>query len=169
MRNIEVTMVDVGAIGDAPVGVAVGGSLRSSVDEWTPGEQTAYSAVFGSVLEDRAAIRGDRIVVGAGASVLEPSLLPQGLISIPNTLVPIASHVIAAPPVSPALVPGPAPQPTAAAACSEKQAEGTDSDHEPNSSDTGSEADVESNEGYGSGVGESRVSLKSKASRPDTA
>ncbi|KAI1791665.1 hypothetical protein LXA43DRAFT_389248 [Ganoderma leucocontextum] len=227
MRNIKVTVVDVGAIGDAPDGVAVSEGLRSSVDEWTPGEQAAYGAAFGSVLDHRGAhslrrrpsdisvfvdtivdvvsngkksqrglspvalrlglgrlrelIRGDRIVVGAGAGTYAaasqlPSILldailnlPYFLISIRNALLPIAPHIIApAPPVPPAVAPIPQPA-AAAAASSEKQAEGTESEHEPTSSDTGSEADVESNEGYGSGVGESWVSLKSKASPPDAA
>ena len=112
------------------------------------------------------------------AIVLDAILnLPYLLISIRNALLPIAPHVIApAPPLPPAPAPAPQPQPAAAAATSssEKRAEGVDSEHEhehehePTSSDTGSEADVESNEGYGSGVGESWVSLKSKAAKPGT-
>lgn len=220
MRNIKVTVVDVGAVGEASDGL--GDGLRGTVDEWTPGEQAAYGAAFGSALEHRGLrrrpsdvsafvdtvvdvvsngkksqrglslvalrlglgrlrefIRGDRVVVGAGAGTYAatshlPAILldailnlPYFIISIRNALLPIAPHAIAAgPPAPPA--PAPAPQPAAAASTStsEKQAEGADSEHEINSSDTGSEADVESNEG-----GESWVSLKSKASRsgPDPA
>ena len=112
------------------------------------------------------------------AIVLDAILnLPYLLISIRNALLPIAPHVIApAPPAPPAPAPAPQPQPqpsaAAATSSSEKRAEGVDSEreheHEPTSSDTGSEADVESNEGYGSGVGEWWVSLKSKAEKPGT-
>ncbi|KAM5538033.1 hypothetical protein V8D89_008230 [Ganoderma adspersum] len=222
MRNIKVTVVDVGAVGEA----AGSNGAGSGVDEWTPGEKAAYGAAFGSLLEHRGIrrrpsdvvafvdtvvdvvsngkksqrglspvairlglgrlrelIRGDRVVVGAGAGTYAaasqlPAILldailnlPYLLISIRNALLPVAPHVIApAPPAPPAPAPAPQPQPAAAAATSssEKQAEGTDSEHEPTSSDTGSEADVESNEGYGSGVGESWVSLKNKAARPGT-
>ncbi|KAL1944414.1 hypothetical protein VTO73DRAFT_2844 [Trametes versicolor] len=47
--------------------------------------------------------------------------------------------------------------------------EGAGTDSEPEHDEAGSEADVESNEGYGSGVGESWVSLKSKPSERGSA
>ena len=99
--------------------------------------------------------------------------LPYFLISIRNALLPIAPHVVPSAPAPRAPVPAPAPAPkqpgVPPAATSEKTTEGTDSEHEHNSSDTGNEADVESNEGYGSGVGESWVSLKSKSARSNAA
>ncbi|TBU46448.1 hypothetical protein BD309DRAFT_988818 [Dichomitus squalens] len=216
MRNIKVTVIDVGVVG-AAVGDATGEGLRTSVDEWTPAEQAAYGAAFGSILEadtgapcairrqpsDVAAfvdtvvdvvssgrksagglapaaarlglgrlleaVRGDRVVVGAGARtyavaarlpvvLLDAVLnLPYLLISVRNALLPVAPHVVPAAP-APKAAPAPAPQQPPAPASektSEKAAEGTDSEHEHNLSDAGSEADVESNEGYGSGVGES--------------
>ena len=53
MRNIKVTVVDVGAIGEASDGRAEALQSRSAVDEWTPGEQAAYGAAFGSAVEHR--------------------------------------------------------------------------------------------------------------------
>ncbi|KAI0807956.1 hypothetical protein C8Q74DRAFT_1190051 [Fomes fomentarius] len=50
MRNIKVVVVDVGAIGSTG-GDSRAESLRSSVEEWTPSEQAAYGAAFGSLLE----------------------------------------------------------------------------------------------------------------------
>ena len=47
MRNIRVVVVDVGAVGETATATA---SLRS-VDQWTPAEQAAYGAAFGSLLE----------------------------------------------------------------------------------------------------------------------
>ncbi|KAI0748697.1 hypothetical protein C8Q80DRAFT_1173172 [Daedaleopsis nitida] len=214
MRNIKVVVVDVGAVGPA-VGAK---GLRDSVDDWTPAEQAAYGAAFGSLLEHggpqlgrkpsdvsvfvdtvvdvvssgrksekgcsataaylglgrlREFIRGDRVAVGAGAHTYAmashlPSLLldallnvPYLLISIRNALLPIPPRVVVPPPSAAAATQPPPLAPAAVDSLKEKQQEGTDSEHEH--SETGSEADVESgNEGSGSGVGESWVSLKSR-------
>ena len=87
--------------------------------------------------------------------------IPYILFSIRNALLPVPPRVAIPPPAAPIQ---PASQPPApSSAVTEKSHEGTDSDREI--SEAGSEADVESNEGgYGSGVGESWVSLKSKPS-----
>ncbi|OSD08344.1 hypothetical protein PYCCODRAFT_1356478 [Trametes coccinea BRFM310] len=124
--------------------------------------------------------RGDRIVVGAGAgtyafaSCLPAFLLdtllniPYILVSIRNALLPIQPHVILPPPpAASSIAPAPPVQPTQPAVAQQTIPEkpegpGTDSDPERDASEAGSEADVESNEGYGSGVGESWVSLKSR-------
>ncbi len=50
MRNIKVVVVDVGAIGSTG-GDSRAEGLKSSVEEWTPSEQAAYGAAFGSLLE----------------------------------------------------------------------------------------------------------------------
>lgn len=47
MRNIRVVVVDVGSVGEAP---ASNSTLRS-IEQWTPAEQAAYGAAFGSMLE----------------------------------------------------------------------------------------------------------------------
>ena len=92
--------------------------------------------------------------------------IPYLLISIRNALLPVPPRVPLPPPApaqAPAAAPKNAPAHSAAAAALAKSQEGTDSDREH--SETGSEADVESNEGgYGSGVGESWVSLKGRPS-----
>ncbi|KZT69751.1 hypothetical protein DAEQUDRAFT_709459 [Daedalea quercina L-15889] len=121
-------------------------------------------------------IRGDRVVVGAGArtyamasylpGVLLDTILniPHFLISIRNALLPIQPHVILpqsayTPPVPPA-----APAAPAIASQLESQpavqehAVDSDPEQQDNASETGSEADVESN--AGSGVGESWISVK---------
>ncbi|KAI0332567.1 hypothetical protein GY45DRAFT_1246518 [Cubamyces sp. BRFM 1775] len=226
MRNVKVTVVDVGAVafagGEHDLEGAEG--LRRVVDEWTPSEQAAYGAAFGSMLEHgghrairrqpsdasvfvdtvtsivgsgrrrhglntysvcdvlgrlHELFRGDRVAVGAGAgtyafaSYLPAFLLdtilniPYLLVSIRNALLPIPPRVITPPPLAAtgAAAP-PAQQPPLVQQTIAEKHEGTDSDPEPepehDASEAGSEADVESNEGYGSGVGESWVSLKSK-------
>ncbi|CDO77931.1 hypothetical protein BN946_scf184679.g10 [Trametes cinnabarina] len=224
MRNIKVTVVDVGAVGLSAADQNLEG-LHHVADQWTPSEQAAYSAVFDSMLEHRTIrrqpsdvssfvntvvdvvgngrtcrraslpaslrrlfgrifelFRGDRIVVGAGAgtyafaSYLPAFLLdtllniPYILVSLRNALLPIQPHVIMPTPAAATASIAPAPPaPTAQPlvvqqTIPEKPEGGTDSDPEREASEAGSEADVESNEGYGSGVGESWVSLKSKPS-----
>jgi len=108
-------------------------------------------------------IRGDRVVVGAGARTygfaagLPPLVLdallnfPYLLISIRNALLPIPPRV--AHPYPPPVIPP--------ARATDIHEESDPEEHHENtdvSSDVGSEADVESNEG--SGVGESWISLK---------
>ncbi|KAI0340063.1 hypothetical protein BDW22DRAFT_1421839 [Trametopsis cervina] len=111
-------------------------------------------------------IRGDRIAVGAGAwtytiasklpSILLDSLLvlPHFILSIHNAILPVPPHVTPLPP------PVPAPHPAQAAPQAHQAPAGSapvsDAEHE---SDHGSDADVESS-GYGSGVGESWISLQ---------
>ncbi|KAI0723722.1 hypothetical protein C8T65DRAFT_564061 [Cerioporus squamosus] len=212
MRNIRVVVVDVGAVGEAIATPTSDGALKS-IDQWTPAEQAAYGAAFGSMLEQggmqgirrqpsdvsvfvdtivdvvnngrksgrtckshpafgalRQFVRGDRIVVGAGAhtyafaSYLPPLLLdallnvPYFLASIRNALLPIPPRAILPPPAAAAAQPPPPPPPTIVVEKQSEPSSGTDS--EPEHSETGSEADVESN----SGVGESWVSLKSRQS-----
>ena len=99
-----------------------------------------------------------------------PAVLLDALLNVPyllasarNALLPVPPRVPVAPP-APAPAPGPAAVPPQAPVA-EKAQESTDSDREH--SETGSEADVESNEGgYGSGVGESWISLKSRPGEP---
>lgn len=99
--------------------------------------------------------------------------VPYIIVSIRNALLPIPPRVIGAlPPVTTAAAPAPPPaqqhqqQPIVQQTIAEKpEGPGTDSEPEHDASEAGSEADVESNEGYGSGVGESWVSLKSKSSQ----
>ncbi|KAI0374661.1 hypothetical protein BV20DRAFT_935214 [Pilatotrama ljubarskyi] len=224
MRNLKVTVVDVGAVGPAvPDGAEAAADAEEAkgvVREWTPSEQAAYGAAFGSMLEHgghravrrrpsdvagfvdtvvgvvsggrRAGdtwsscalrglnrlhelVRGDRIVVGAGAGTYAfashlPAFLLDALLNIPYVIVSIRNALLPIPPRIPSaattsLAPAPpaappAQQPPVAQQTIPEKLEGTDSGSEP--SEAGSEADVESNEGYGSGVGESWVSLKSK-------
>ena len=240
MRNVKVTVVDVGAVAFAGEEQEEGvEGLRRVVDEWTPSEQAAYGAAFGSMLEHgghrvirrqpsdasvfvdtvtsivgsgrrrhgcppysvrdvlgriHELFRGDRVVVGAGgtskftdrgitpnanhdphtagtyafASYLPAFLLdailnfPYVLASVRNALLPIPPRVIMPPPASAPAAAAPAQQPSLAQQTIAEKHEGTDSDPEHDASEAGSEADVESNEGYGSGVGESWISLKSK-------
>ncbi|KAH9900876.1 hypothetical protein C8Q73DRAFT_637494 [Cubamyces lactineus] len=224
MHNVKVTVVDVGAVAFAGGEQEGAEGLRRVVDEWTPSEQAAYGAAFGSMLEhsghrairrqpsdasvfvDTVAsivgsgrrrhglnpwsvrdvlgrihelFRGDRVAVGAGAgtyafaSYLPAFLLdavlniPYLLVSIRNALLPIPPRVIMPPPpATTTAAAAPAQQPPLVQQTIAEKHEGTDSDPEPehDASEAGSEADVESNEGYGSGVGESWVSLKSKPS-----
>ncbi|GBE81750.1 predicted protein [Sparassis crispa] len=121
-------------------------------------------------------VRGDRVAVGSGAGtytlasqlpalVLDALLnIPHFLVSIRNALLPVPPRVApdpSVPPVVPATVP-----PTAAVKKPETEESPFSSDqehlHDHELSETGSEADVESNEGDASGVGESWVSLKGK-------
>ncbi|KAI8982861.1 hypothetical protein BD414DRAFT_491360 [Trametes punicea] len=222
LRNIKVTVVDVGAVGIATGDENVE-ALRHVADRWTPSEQAAYGAAFDSMLEHgghRAIrrrpsdvstfvdtivdvvgngrkskdallpasmrlvcsrvyefLRGDRVVVGAGAGTYAfashlPAFLldtllnvPYLLVSIRNALLPIPPRVIMPPPTATApAAPVPPQQPPVVQQTIPEKHEGTDSEPEREASEAGSEADVESNEGYGSGVGESWVSLKSKPS-----
>ncbi len=50
MRNIRVVVVDVGAVGEA-ITAPTSDSALKSIDKWTPAEQAAYGAAFGSQLE----------------------------------------------------------------------------------------------------------------------
>ncbi|KAI0780424.1 hypothetical protein BD413DRAFT_488945 [Trametes elegans] len=218
MRNIRVTVVDVGAIGLVNPGDHLE-ELKHVVGEWTPSEQAAYSTAFTSVLEHGShqairrrpsdvadfvdtvvgvvsngrksrgglsdsplrrglssayeLVRGDRIVIGAGAGTYAlasylPAFLLDALLNIPYILVSARNALLPIPPrVTTSVAPAPpAPaqprQPLAIQPAIPEKHEGTDSDPERDASEAGSEADVESNEGYGSGVGESWVSLKSK-------
>ena len=52
MRNIKVTVVDVGAVGEVTDGNGARGSGVGD-SEWTPGEKAAYGAAFGALLEHR--------------------------------------------------------------------------------------------------------------------
>lgn len=92
---------------------------------------------------------------------------PYIIVSARNALLPIPPRAIGSlPPVANAATPAPPPvqqQPVIQQTIPEKH-EGLGTDSEPEHDEAGSEADVESNEGYGSGVGESWVSLKSKPS-----
>ncbi|KAI0361858.1 hypothetical protein OH77DRAFT_1440854 [Trametes cingulata] len=225
MRNLKITVVDVGAVGPAVTDEEVG-ELREVTKEWTASEQAAYGAAFGSMLEHgghrairrrpsdvrgfvdtvvgvvsgggrrggadswsscalrelnrlHELVRGDRIVVGAGAGTYAlashlPAFLLDALLNIPYIIVSIRNALLPIPPRLPpasttSLAPAPPQQPAqqqppvAQQTIAEKQ-EGTDSGSDPEreASEAGSEADVESNEGYASGVGESWVSLKSK-------
>ncbi|PIL24462.1 hypothetical protein GSI_14216 [Ganoderma sinense ZZ0214-1] len=76
MRNIKVTVVDVGAVGEAAGGVG----LEGSVEEWTPGEQAAYGAAFGLALEHR----------GEGAHRLRRR--PSGVEAFVDTVVDVVSN-----------------------------------------------------------------------------
>ncbi|KAI9061481.1 hypothetical protein FKP32DRAFT_1631088 [Trametes sanguinea] len=109
MRNIKVTVVDVGAVGLGEASDGVDG-LHHVADQWTPSEQAAYGAAFDSMLEHGAH--------PPPAQTVQPAVAQQ---TIPE----------------------------------KAEGPGTDSDPEREASEAGSEADVESNEGYGSGVGES--------------
>ncbi|KAI0636423.1 hypothetical protein C8Q77DRAFT_1050190 [Trametes polyzona] len=223
MRNIQVTTVDVGVIGPVAADESPE-DLNSVVGEWTPSEQAAYSAAFGSMLEHSGhpairrqpthvanfvatvvdvvsggrknrhpmwscglrrglgifheLIRGDRVVVGAGAGTYAlasylPAFVLDALLNVPYILVGIRNALL---PIPPRVIEDLPPTATSAAASApqaqppaqppvvqqtiQEKHEGTDSEPEHESSEAGSEADVESN----SGVGESWISLKSKPS-----
>lgn len=98
--------------------------------------------------------------------------MPYIIVSVRNALLPIPPRVIGPlPPVVTAAVPAPPPaqqQPIIQQTIPEKH-EGPGTDSELEHDEAGSEADVESNEGYGYGVGESWVSLKSKPSERGSA
>jgi len=137
------------------------------------GNTTLGAAVrlgFGRI---REWIRGDRVLVGAGARtyalasylparILDTILnIPHLLVSIRNALLPVPPRVVLpdapiAPPVPPPTIILPAQKPESEA----EEAIDSDPEHQQDASETGSEADVESNEGYGSGVGESWISLR---------
>ncbi|KAI0672714.1 hypothetical protein C8Q78DRAFT_990143 [Trametes maxima] len=143
--------------------VSSGRKSRDALSPWT------LRRLYGRLHEF---VRGDRVAVGAGAgtyafasylpsSVLDALLdIPYALAAIRNALLPVPPRVTLPPPVGLAAAPAPALQPPVVRQTIPEKPEGagTDSEHDA----SGSEADVESNEGYGSGVGESWVSLKSR-------
>ncbi|CAL1705225.1 unnamed protein product [Somion occarium] len=114
-------------------------------------------------------IRGNHVTVGAGAGTYAiasrlPTLVLDSLLAFPHILISIRNALLLTPPT----VPDPPPQQIDIVAPAPRKVESasilSSSDHEHTdndvASDHGSEADVESNSGYGSGVGESWISLK---------
>ncbi|OBZ69313.1 hypothetical protein A0H81_10967 [Grifola frondosa] len=122
----------------------------------------------------RSWVRGDRVVVGAGARTYAlasylPSLILDGLLNLPHFLLSIRNALIPVPPrivmpdaALPPVVPVP-PAVTQKPIVEESPLSSDQEQHfEHDISETGSEADVESNEGgYGSGVVLPHVTLAS--------
>ena len=138
-------------------------------------------------------LRGDRVTVGAGGTIgvvtfpLEddhspfvtagtysfashlPGLLLDALLNIPHLLISIRNALLPVPPrvalpYPPPVPPGRASSSTLRHSVQEESFVDSDPERRDNEhSETGSEADVESNEGYGSGVGESWIRLKGQS------
>ncbi|KAH9950300.1 hypothetical protein B0H21DRAFT_889176 [Amylocystis lapponica] len=136
-------------------------------------DRTAFGILFGLGLgRIREWLRGDRVIVGAGARTYGlashlPALLLDTLLNIPHLLVSIRNSLLPVPPrlgADATMPPREVPRPAVVARKLESEESPLSSDqehqHEHDTSENGSEADVESNEGYGSGVAESWVSLK---------
>ncbi|CCM04418.1 uncharacterized protein FIBRA_06595 [Fibroporia radiculosa] len=142
--------------------------------------QKSRSTTFGSAIwlglgRIREWIHGDRIIVGAGARTYAmaahlPALVLDAILNIPHFLVSVRNALLPVPlpvhrPEGLAMVTRP---PTVIPTDIQKVTTVTvaqlEAEHprevEVEHSETGSEADVESNEGYGSGVAESWVSVR---------
>ncbi|KAI0685673.1 hypothetical protein BC835DRAFT_1382913 [Cytidiella melzeri] len=119
-------------------------------------------------------LQGDRIGVGAGAWTYAvasklPSAILDGLLTLPHVLLSLRTAFLALPgrntsvprypsPASAPIVSQPPPPPSQP----QPSVELDDAGHET-LSENGSDADVESSSGYGSGVGESWISLQRDA------
>ena len=103
----------------------------------------------------------------AFASRLSPIVLDT-LLALPHVLLSIRNALLLTPPT----LPHPSPKPLQPPSSESRKVvptatSATTSDHEPPSdidglSDPGSDADIESNSGYGSGVGESWINLNKR-------
>ncbi|EMD37938.1 hypothetical protein CERSUDRAFT_113080 [Gelatoporia subvermispora B] len=129
----------------------------------------------------REYVFGSRVVVGAGAGTYAlasylPPLILDALLNLPHFLSTLRNGFLLVPPRAIPSQPLPPVQPASTAQPTAPQGEKSaqqpeelprvsdgEQEHEQ-LSETGSDADVESNSGYGSGVGESWVSLSGRAS-----
>ncbi|OJT14100.1 hypothetical protein TRAPUB_9352 [Trametes pubescens] len=145
------------------------GTLHELVrgDRVVVGAGGTYSETWSGLLDsDNMRVAGTYALASYLPAFLLDVLLnvPYIIVSIRNAVLPIPPRVIGPlPPTASAARPAPPPaqqQPIIQQTIPEKH-EGPGTDSEPEHDEAGSDADVESNEGYGSGVGESWVSLKS--------
>ncbi|KAL4246110.1 hypothetical protein ABKN59_003283 [Abortiporus biennis] len=172
------------AYGEAFSSLLHGGTVRLGHGARKPTDTSAFVKTVVDVVRDgrrspggvyeiglgfarfREWLRGDRVVVGAGAQTYAlasslPSLLLDALINLPHFLISIRNALLPLPPPVVSPYPPPVPPTAEASEASDPESEQHVSDEGDASSDVGSEADVESN----SGVGESWISLKPGAVR----
>ncbi|KDQ60890.1 hypothetical protein JAAARDRAFT_55627 [Jaapia argillacea MUCL 33604] len=144
--------------------------LLSVVTGGRKGFKPIFGLKFGSL---RNWIRGDRIAIGAGAGTYTvasylPNLILDGLLNIPHLLISIRNALLPVPPrvgLPPPQVPHAKAPTVIEKAVSEESPLTSDQEgsHDNESVEAGSEADVESNAGDTSGVGESWINLHEKS------